>query len=300
MRKQLIQTFTLVLVALTAAPTMAQEADSGQAKATAEIEAAIQSYANAFNERDVATLVKHWSPDGVYISRDTGDSVTGHEALTTEFTTIFEQESIPKLAVSTDSIDFVSPNVAIETGTATITHSEEEVVDTAYSVVYVKRDGAWLIDRVTEEEIVVEFSNYDKLQDLEFLIGDWTVERDDLTIQLSYQWTKNQNFISQTYRVENEGEVESSGLQVIGWDPANEQICSWLFDSDGGFIKGTWTPREDSWSIQSIATLADGGKGSFTTVIKPQDDNSYTWTKLNRVLDGELLPNIDEILVQRQ
>ena len=34
-----------------------------QAGATAKIEAAIQSYAAAFNARDVKKLVAHWSPD---------------------------------------------------------------------------------------------------------------------------------------------------------------------------------------------------------------------------------------------
>ena len=65
-------------------------------------------------------------------------------------------------------------------------------------------------------------------------------------------------------------------------------------------INGTWTKRDDRWVVQSVATLADGSTGSFTSVFRPLDDGNFTWQKLNRVLDGKLLPNIDEIVVQRK
>ena len=283
-------------VATEAEADVATETDDG----TAEIEAAIQSYVAAFNARDAAKLVSHWSPDGVYTSRTSGDRVVGREAISEEFTATFAAESVPTLAVATESIDFISPNVALERGTATVTRAEDDIVQTNYSVVYVKRDGAWLIDRITEDEIIVEPSNYQYLQELEWLIGDWVDSGDGITIDVTCQWTKNQNFISRRYTVSNQEDVESSGLQIIGWDAKQKQIRSWLFDSDGGVITGTWTKHDDRWINQSVATLADGSTGSFTSVFRPTEDGNYTWQKINRVLDGELLPNIDEIVVQRK
>ena len=38
---------------------------------------------------------------------------------------------------------------------ATFVASEEEPENIPYSAVYVKRDGAWLLDRVTEENLPV-------------------------------------------------------------------------------------------------------------------------------------------------
>jgi uncharacterized protein (TIGR02246 family) len=267
---------------------------------TAKIEAAIQSYVTAFNARDVDVLVGHWSPDGVYISKSSGDQIIGREAMTQEFAAMFAGEGVPKIAVVTDSIEFISPNVALERGNATVTHAEDDVVESTYSVVYVKRDGKWLIDRVTDDEAFEEISHYEKLQALEWLIGEWVDEGDGLTIEIAARWTKNQNYISRTYTVSRNGEAESSGLQVIGWDPKQKQIRSWLFDSSGAHVTGTWTERDGRWLVSSVATLADGSSGSFTSVFRPLEDGTYGWQKINRVVDGQLLPNIDETIVRKK
>ncbi len=288
-----------IAICLSGQVSLGQE-DSQEPDDVAKITAAIESYVSAFNSRDVDLLVAHWSPNGVYSSRTTGETSVGREEMKANFQQIFEGESVPKIAVATESIEFVSPNVAVESGLATVTYSETEVVETDYRVVYVKRDDAWLIDRVTETEIILEESHRDELQVLEWLIGDWTMAGEGFRVEFSCQWTANENFISRTFKVfDEQDEVESSGLQIIGWDEKESRIRSWLFDSDGGVVEGVWSKRSDGWSVQSVATLADGGSGSFTSIFRPQSDGSFTWEKINQVLDGKLLPNIDELQVQR-
>ena len=266
----------------------------------AAIQAAVQAYVAAFNARDAEKLAALWSPDAVYTSRTTGEQVVGRDAIAQEFQQILGAQDAPKLAVSTETIEFVSPNVALETGSAAVTYAPEDVVDTRYSVVYVRRDGEWLIDRVTEDETTGDDSNRDQLRSLAWLVGEWIDEIDGVTVELDCQWTSNQNYISRKYTVTHDGEVESSGLQIIGWDAANEQIRSWLFDSAGGFVAGTWTQQGDKWIVQSVATLADGAEGSSTSIFRPLEDGNYAWKKVHRVVDGELLPNIDETVVRRQ
>ncbi len=90
-----------------------------------------------------------------------------------------------------------------------------------------------------------------------------------------------------------------TGMQLIGWDPAAKQIRSWVFDSDGGFAEGRWTKKENRWSITTIGTLPNGGKASSVNVITRIDDNQFKWKSLNRTAGGELLPNIDEVVVVR-
>ncbi len=278
------------------------ESDSGLTDAAAEVETAIQSYVTAFNNRDAARLAAHWAAEGVYTSRTTGEKVVGREAMTAEFTTMFAGDAVPNLAVTTESIEFVSPNVALERGVATVTHSEDDVVETSYSVVYVKQDGQWLIDRVTEDEIAFEYSNRDKLEPLAWMIGEWVDEIEGSAVEFSCQWTRNQNFISLKFEVLSADGVDSSGLQVIGWDPVNNQIRSWLFDSDGSFVAGIWNHQaeDNKWVVQSTATLADGAQGSYTSIYRPLEDGNVGWQKLNRVLDGELLPSIDEVIIRRK
>lgn len=303
MRLKIFHVAVIIGIGLLSLNSLAQEnsqENSQETEDVASIKTAIESYVSAFNSKDVDKLIAHWSPNGVYTSRTTGETSNGREELRENFRQIFDQESVPKIAVVTNSIEFVSPNVALERGAATITHSESDVVETDYSVVYVKRDEVWLIDRVTEAEILVEESHRDELQDLEWLIGDWSVEGEGFRVEFRCQWTAKENFISRSFKVfDDQDEVESSGLQIIGWDEKNDQIRSWLFDSDGGVIEGVWSKRSDGWSVQSVVTLADGGSGSFTSVFRPQSDGIFTWEKINRVLDGKLLPNIDEIEVRR-
>ena len=267
---------------------------------TAEIEAAVRSYVAAFNARNVDKLLSHWSPEGVYTSRATGEQIVGRDAMAEEFAALFANEDAPTLAVATQSIEFISPNVALERGTATTSRGEDDVVESNYSVVYVQQDGAWLIDRVTEDEIPIQFSSYEHLQDLEWLIGEWLDEGQGFAIEIDCQWTRNQNFISRKYKILGENEIESSGLQIIGWDPQQKQIRSWLFDSNGAVVTGTWTKRDDRWIVSSVATLADGGRGSFTSIFRPLQDGNYTWQKINQAIDGALLPNIQETTVRRK
>ena len=284
----------------TAEPTPSQVDSNASDADRNAIGTAIESYIAAFNSRDVPKLIALWSPDGVYISRTSGEQIVGHKQMTEDFTRIFAGDSVPTLAVATESIEFISPSVALERGTATVTYSEQEASQTNYRVVYVKRDGAWLIDRVTEDEIVVPLSNYEQLKDLEWIIGQWVDTGEGLSIAIDCDWTTHQNFISRKYSVSTEQGTESSGLQIIGWDAKQKQIRSWLFDSNGGTITGTWTKRDDRWVVQSVAVLPDGASGSFTSIFRPTEDGNYTWHKINRVLDGRMLPNVPEVIVQRR
>ena len=46
--------------------------------------------------------------------------------------------------------------------------------------------------------------------------------------------------------------------------------------------------------------MPDGGSGSFTSIFRPIDDGSYGWQKTNQIIDGELLPNLEEVIITRQ
>jgi uncharacterized protein (TIGR02246 family) len=264
-----------------------------------KIEAAIESYVAAFNAKDVDKLVSYWSEEGVYLSRTSGETLTGRDQLKEEFAAILSAENAPTLAVETESIEFISPNVALERGAAVVTRGDS-INRTSYQVVYVEEGEDWLIDRVTEDEVIVKASNYEHLQKLEFLVGQWIQESEGTTIELDCEFTTNQNFLSRKYKVSSGGQVDSSGLQIIGWDAKEKLIRSWLFDSDGGFVKGEWSSHDDIWVVQSVATLADGASGSSTSIYRPIDADSFGWRKINRVLDGNILPNTDEVIVRRR
>jgi len=275
------------------------DASQELAAPTEEIRAAVSAYVTAFNAQNVDALSKLWTPEGVYTIRSTGERVLGRKSLEAQFKAILtDQEKAPQLAVETESIEFLSPRVALEHGTAIVTQ-DDEVRQSEYTAVYVKTNEQWLIDRITEEEILAMPSHYEHLQGLEWLIGQWVDAGEGFTIEMECNWTANQTYISRKFAVSNDEGFTASGLQIIGWDARDEEIRSWLFDSSGGFVNGTWTQRDGQWVVQSVATLADGSSGSFTSIFRPQDDGTYTWQKINQVVDGKLLPNLDEITVRR-
>ena len=269
----------------------------------AAIRKAVQSYVEAFNRKDAKKLAAHWSSDGVYTSRLSGEQITGRPALEAEFASQFEQVQDAQLEVTVDSIEFVSPNVALEEGTATVIRPKDIPDKSSYSAVHVKRDGKWLIDRVTEEDEEDEeteiVSHYEQLKELEWMIGEWIDDAGGDIIVTECQWTRNRNHITRSFTVNIDGRVDLAGMQIVGWDPARKQIRSWVFDSEGGFVEGVWSKDNGRWLVQSTATLPDGKRASYTSILRPLDENSIGWQKINRVRDGELLPNIDEVIIVR-
>src|SRR5262249_13642823 len=111
---------------------------------------------------------------------------------------------------------------------------------------------------------------------------------------------KNKNFLTRSFSATIGEQVDMSGMQIIGWDPAAKRIRSWVFDSDGGFGEGQWKGGKDGkWVIQYSGTLPDGGKMTGDNVLTKFDDNSYGWQSINRQINGQILPNIDEVTIVR-
>jgi hypothetical protein len=167
----------------------------------------------------------------------------------------------------------------------------------------VKQNGQWLIDRISEVEKEKPLpSNYEHLKELEWMIGSWHDDdpRPSVEIQTDCAWTKNKNFMTRSFAFAIGDQVKKSGMQIIGWDAANKQIRSWVFDSDGGFAEGTWKRKGDRWVIENTATLPDGSRASATNIMTKLDDNSFKWESVNRELDGELMPNVEPVLVVRK
>ncbi len=115
------------------------------------IEQGAKAYAAAYNAKDLKAMVGFWSPEGVYIDRASGRRVSGRDALEKDFQAELESRRNSRLEIAVETIELVSPGVAIEQGKSTITSPDAEPIVTSY----VKRDGEWLIDRVSEREIVV-------------------------------------------------------------------------------------------------------------------------------------------------
>jgi uncharacterized protein (TIGR02246 family) len=290
----------IVAIVLAASGTFCVGAWADQAAEEAAIRKAVESYVAAFNRGDAKALAAMWSPEAVYTNPQTGQQVSGKEEIEKQFAALFSDGGDVKLTASTTSVDFISPGVALEFGTAQVMRPDQDPEETQYSAVYVKRDGVWLLDRITEEDIPVVVSNYEHLKDLEWMIGTWVDSDEHATVETTCQWTKNRNFITRMFSVTVRDRLEVAGMQIVGWDPAAKQIRSWVFDSDGGFGEGIWSKTDKSWHITTTGTAPDGSKSSAVNILTPIDNDTFTWQSVNRIAAGELLSNVDEIVVVRQ
>lgn len=272
-----------------------------QAADEAAIRKAVGSYVVAFNQGDAKALAAMWSPEAVYTNPLSGEQVVGREAIEKQFAAIFADAKDAKLEAKTDSVQFVSPNVAVEQGTAKVIRKDQAPEESEYTAVYVKREGQWLLDRVTEEDVPAPVpSHYEQLKELEWMIGRW-VDQDDLaTVVTECSWAKNNNFITRSFTIQIRDRIDMAGMQIIGWDPSTKQIRSWVFDSDGGFGQATWTKKDNRWYIQQSGVLPDGRKSSSVNVITCLDDNTCTIQSVNRMVDGELQPNIAEVKIAKE
>jgi uncharacterized protein (TIGR02246 family) len=142
---------------------------------------AITDYEVAYNEHDAVAVSSFRSPEAIYLNRFTGEEIVGRNAISQQFFDFFTSQPQSKLSVSTESIEFISPNVAIERGVAKLEVPKSEPDINDYVAVYVKREGMWLLDRVTDETPKIDVpSRYEQLKVLEWLIGVWVDQDEDV------------------------------------------------------------------------------------------------------------------------
>jgi uncharacterized protein (TIGR02246 family) len=298
--------FIYVAIVCCASCLSSNECRADQAEDEAAIRKSDEAYVEAYNKHDAKALAALWSPEAVYVDPETGDEFVGREEIEKEFADTFSDIKDAKLEVKADSIKFFSPNVAVENGTARIIRPNEGLDESTYTALFVKRDGKWLLDRVSEDETPgppePPPSHYEQLKDLEWMVGSWIDDDEEAgaMVQTDCNWTKNKNFITRSFAVVIGNDVDMSGMQFIGWDAAAKQIRSWVFDSDGGFYEGKWSRKGDRWQIQQTGTLPDGGKAAEVSIIKRVDDNSFTWQRVQRSVDGAMLPDIEEVTIVRK
>jgi uncharacterized protein (TIGR02246 family) len=288
---------TLFGVLLAVGPAIAGEAAEGPA-AEQQIRAALKSYVEAFNRGDAAAVAAHWSEQAEHVAPD-GQKVSGRKAIQAAFAKFFAENKGLKLKVDQPLIRLEKPELAIEEGAAVVTREGKAPELTRYLATHVKEDGKWKLKSVEEVVASAAPSHHDKLAALDWMVGEWVDQSDDSSLRTVCQWTKNKNFLTRSFQASIGDQIELEGTQVVGWDPIRQTIRSWVFDSDGGFGVGLWQQKGDRWIVKQLHVLADGRQASATNVIKRVDDNTCTWQSIGREVDGQMLPNVEEVTIVR-
>jgi hypothetical protein len=64
-----------------------------------------------------------------------------------------------------------------------------------------------------------------------------------------------------------------------------------MFDAEGGFTHGVWTPTDKGWLIRSEGTTADGETLSACQQLTTEGGDTLLWAASQRIVDGENLPD---------
>jgi uncharacterized protein (TIGR02246 family) len=127
-------------VAVAATPTTPSEAEE-----EAAIRKIVDGFLKAYKEHDAKALAALFVECGEMVD-ERGDSVCGRQRIENLFKYVFETHPKAELEISVQSIRFLTPSLAVETGTSKAIYEHgESAQHNNYAVIYVKQDGQWLM-----------------------------------------------------------------------------------------------------------------------------------------------------------
>ncbi len=269
-----------------------------------EIRSALAAYVEAFNRQDSIALAAQWNQDGVFTDQETGQQTNGREAIASRFLALFDQRNDLTLAGRLDTIRLVRPDVARVTGYTVSVGDDQAPLESQFTAILIREDGQWLFDTIDETPLPESTSPDssgadDPLANLEFLVGEWVDLDGESRTETTATWGIDGSFLVRSYKVDRGDELLVQGTQVIGWDPRQQRIRCWMFDSDGTFGEGIWTPSENGWTVKITETLASGSIAGATQSITMIDQDTLSIQMVGREVDGVTLPSSNAVRVVR-
>ena len=290
----------IAVVLLTAALALAEKSPAGGDDEEA-VRKATASFETAFNRGDAKAVAAHWIPDGDLITV-TGQLVQGRDAIRRQIELLFAERRQPRIEMTTIAIRFLTPEVAILDGTSRfLPVAKGPPTNAHHTIILVKRDRRWMFANL-RAALSFPTSNYEHLQELEWLIGTWRHAGEGSEAEATestWRWTDKKNFIIHNFVAKLNNQPHMLGKEVVAWDPRTKQIKSWVFESDGGIIQGIWRKDGDRWVVEMSGVLGDGTEVSAVDVLTPVDDDTIRFESTNRIRGGQQGPDRPPIELRR-
>lgn len=269
----------------------------------ADIQYLVDSYAAAFEARNIEALAAHWSADGVYQTAD-GTKLEGRAAIADALKKSVADAKGAKLIISLDSLEATGDNTATGTGSSFTSVTGSPLQQSTYTAVFKQENGQWKLNTLTETtasaEAIAPAQPSDALKPFAWMIGTWLDQEADSTVYYDCTWGPGGSHLIRSFAVATKGGIQNAGHEIIGWDDAANKLQSRSFDADGNVTDAEWSAGDgDTWIRKSTATLADGKQATAMHIIRKIDDNSYGLKIANQTLDGQPAPDIDEVTVVR-
>jgi uncharacterized protein (TIGR02246 family) len=290
---------------LTATGARAQEARTGPPASPGSrpederaLRALAERYAAAYKAGDAAGLSALFTDDAEMIDEN-GDRLRGRRAIQDVFAAIFRNRPGATLAITPASLRFLAPDVAQEEGHTVVKAGSEGPSTRKYTVLFIKQGDIWRYSSVREERDSGA-SPHQHLEELAWLVGDWTDESPDSVVQTTCNWSPDGHFLLRDFNVRVQGKSVMTVNERIGWDAQARQIRSWVFDSEGGHGSGLWSRAGDRWVIKSSGVLPDGRLATATHTLTKVNSNSARWSSVERTVGDRVVPDRAEYVMVRK
>lgn len=267
-----------------------------------QVEKRLREFIEAINQHKVESFPTFWTEDATLMNPVTDEKYKGKNEIA-KYLQKRDQEIQKRqlnFTFTPSKIIFPESNQAVVEGVVEIKDKGQLLQRDVRKIKLVNLNGQWYINELKEIEVAPAPPVFSHLKELEWLIGNWKDVDEDVTITFSAKWDKFKNFIIQSFRMETYGLEAMEGIQIIGWDPIEKKIHSWVYDSDGGFGEGTWNKKNDDWQVTLNYVLSDGSEGTATNIYSNISDKSYRYSSIDRNLDGEDLDNIPPVTVKKE
>jgi uncharacterized protein (TIGR02246 family) len=285
---------TCVLVAAALAADTTGKPSSPEAAA---ITNQIPNYVKAYNAGDAKALAQYFTDDAEYTDEN-GQLTEGRSDIEQLLTDTFSENKGATIDMQADAVRPLGADVFQARGETTVTSPDGQKRSAGYTAIYAKKDGKWLITNLIESPLA-DPTPGDQLSQLAWMIGSWKDQGGDYAVETKADWARGNNFITRNFKVSEGDDVILEGWQIIGWDPIQKRIRSWIFDSDGGYGQGTWSRDGNRWLVKETRVEADGDESSSEQTLTYVDPNHCTYEAANRTRNGDPLPNITKVDIER-
>ena len=104
-----------------------------------------QEFIAAFDKGDAEAVAAFWTEDATYVDLD-GRETKGRAAIEKLYEKVFAEQKGAKLAIHVTSVKLLTPAVGLEDGITEVTPAGGGLPSaTAFSAVFLKKDGEWHI-----------------------------------------------------------------------------------------------------------------------------------------------------------
>ena len=245
-----------------------------------------QAFAEAYNRADAKTAAAMYTENGE--SKEAGGQVfVGRDAIEKAFAESFKANPGVKMEVLVKSVRFPTKDMAVEEGVLRLTRGPMGLPETtSYHVVHAREGGVWKMALSTEYG-----GGIDRLEDLDWLLGEWTTQAPSGTIAFSFKRDPKADAVNATFTRTPQGKAPVTGSIRIVFDPATGRIHSSGSEDSGSFSHATWTCDGKSWILDVNGVTAFGSPMSERILLQRAAPNAITWRAVDRVMGSAVFPD---------